>query len=358
MNNDRSRRARSATLSRLLAIGQNKRDGVELADRKRRERRRAALIAALIKYPKMTRTEDRKIVASNLGKILDRFEREGKGKKKDVLRLANMGDQSPDSTDSTKLLYNYTLPEGTTASDQRIAKLVKRTENYKKLAQIAANIAGWTEENILTSLFDGSSYDSGEASGPVDLPDYLFDLNDTYETLRKFPCCDESGNFVVNCQVSPLPEAAGRFPGFFGKAIPGITLYRVLASELPVDFASEEGMDLTAWPDDCPPDSLIEQLTFRRYFEVRLGVAPEDASGKITLFSTNVVWTNCGKSTKSTTLKPIAKLLWIGGRMPRKASTRNHTRGLRTWNGRLAIATVRLIPRQRSSRNGMTLTMR
>ncbi len=73
-------------------------------------------------------------------------------------------------------------------------------------------------------------------------------------------------------------------PAFYGKAIPGITLYRFLCAELPVEFASGENLDVTEGSGDEPPPGVpIEQLTFRHYFDVRLGLAPVGTSGNIRL---------------------------------------------------------------------------
>lgn len=278
-------------LSRSL---QQKRDAAESLDRKRRERRHAAIKASLNKNPKMTRPEDQKIVATNLGEILDRLEHGGRGKKEAVLRAANMGEDG----DSTKQLYWYTLPTGCPAPEKRISTLVKRLAGYVKLAQIAADMAGWDERGILIELFRGSTYD---ASGPVpDLPDYIFALDEIfdglnswlarktkiqwyYEMLRKFPVWDDWGNFVVNQATSPLLDDSGHSPAFYGKAIPGIRLYRFLCAELPVEFASDRGESFGDDPNDPPPRGAIEHLTLQHYFDVRLGLAPVDASGNIRL---------------------------------------------------------------------------
>ncbi len=91
-------------MSQLLP--QEKRNAAQAWDRKTRERRWAAIDVELKKNPKMTRAEDRKSVATNLGEILDSFEREGKGRKEAVVRAANMGVPG----DSTKQLYRYVLP--------------------------------------------------------------------------------------------------------------------------------------------------------------------------------------------------------------------------------------------------------
>jgi hypothetical protein len=125
MNDEKSTRMTPNAISRLLAGAQQKRAAAETWDRKRRERRCAAITASLNKNPKMTRPEDRRIVATNLGRILDRLEREGKGKKIEVVKRANMVGEGK----STKQLYNYTLPcfpMMSSALENRFSKLVKQ----------------------------------------------------------------------------------------------------------------------------------------------------------------------------------------------------------------------------------------
>ncbi len=105
-----------------------------------------------------------------------------------------------------------------------------------------------------------------------------------YETLRKSPVWDDWGNFCVDQPVSPLPDNSGHSPAVYGKAIPGIRLYRVLCPERPVEFVSSQKMDF--WEssgDEPPPGATIERLTFRRYFDVHLGLAPVAGSGSIRL---------------------------------------------------------------------------
>src|SRR5947207_1598725 len=249
MKKAKSIRPVAGIVSRLLSRAQQKRDAVEAWDRKRLERQCAAIEAALKANPRMLHAEDRKTVAMNLGDILDRFEREGKGKKEAVLRRANMGA----ANDSTKQLYYYTFPRAprrSPALEKRFSRLVKRTDGYVKLARTAADMADWDERANLIELFRGSSYDC-ETSGPVlDLPDYLFELNDIldrlndwlvretriswyYETLRKFPVWDDWGNLVFGSPTWPSLENSSR-SFVYGKAIPGFELYRILSAELPV----------------------------------------------------------------------------------------------------------------------------
>jgi hypothetical protein len=155
-------------MSQLLP--QEKRNTAQAWDRKTRERRWAAIDLALKKSPKMTRAEDRKSVATNRGEILDRFEREEKGRKEAVVRAANMGVPG----DSTKQLYRYVLPRSPSPDlEKRSSKLIRLTEKYRELANKAAELAGWDKWDIEIELFRGSSYDSW-TSGPIpELPDYL-----------------------------------------------------------------------------------------------------------------------------------------------------------------------------------------
>jgi hypothetical protein len=275
----------------------------------RQDQRYAAIIDAIQNNPKMTKVEDRKIVATNLGQLLNRLERAGFGKKKEVLRAANMGDPN-NPTESTKQLFNYTLPSFDPSSapdfEKRISKLVRRTSNYRKLAERAADIAGWNKKGALIDLFKGSSYDVSEQwMGPVpNLPDYLFEVARIvdglgkwliqktriewyYQELAKWPVSDEWGNFIFGEPHSPPIAPSDLFKVVTEKVIPGVVLYRMLAAELPVDFVSPETMNKD-WADEDwvggePPADAVEPLRFRRYFEVRLGIAPVGFSGRIGL---------------------------------------------------------------------------
>jgi hypothetical protein len=212
-------------------------------------------------------------------------------------------------------LFNYTLPSLDPASapafEKRISRLVRRTLKYRKLAETAAEIAGWDKKGILLELFKGSSYDVGEHwSGSVpNLPDYLFEISQIfdrleqrliqktriewyYQELGKECLCDEWGNFIFGEPYRAIPDAPLAPSDLFKKvlserAIPSIVLYRMLAAELPVDFVSPEIMNkvdsVDDWPGGEPPDDAVEPLRFRRYFEVRLGIAPVRSSGKIGL---------------------------------------------------------------------------
>jgi len=99
---------------------------------------------------------------------------------------------------------------------------------------------------------------------------------------------DEWGNFIVDqhTQSEQNLVASERYPSLFpfqwlaeyGKAIPGIPLYRTLDSEFPIEFAFDDDFG-----SEGPPDDVVEQGIFRRLFEVRLGLGPVGASGKIDL---------------------------------------------------------------------------
>jgi len=112
-----------------------------------RERRYAAIDAALEKNPRMTRDQDRTTVARNLGDILAEFQKCTGIKKRDVLRAASIG--GPD--DSTKQLFNYTLtPQNET--EKRKSKLIKHTRKYRDIAEKAAEMARWNKRGILIAF--------------------------------------------------------------------------------------------------------------------------------------------------------------------------------------------------------------
>ena len=290
-----------------LAGAQEKNDAAIKLGRERQQRRWAAINAALSKNPKMTRIEDRKVVAKNLWRILDEFENDAHGKKEAVLRDANMGVEG----NSTKELYYYTLRPFDTmsaAQEKRIDRLVKSTAKYRLLAELAAKKASWDKQDVLIELFQGSSYDANE-HGPIPvLPDYLFTIDDIlqgmkdwlvrktriewyYQTLREEDVCDEWGNFIFGRHVSSQVDWSSNVPPTirYGKAIPGIVIDRILGAELPVDFVPEPKFEYRSDDDILgmdaePPANLpVEHLKFRRYFEIRLELAPVGASGKIGL---------------------------------------------------------------------------
>src|SRR5262249_15104587 len=152
-------------------------------------------------------------------------------------------------------------------------------------------------------LFQGSSYDVHEdASGSLSkLPDYLFEvltildrmkewlISETpitwyYQTLSKRSVEDEWGNFIVDQRVFTRGDAtdtsSNTFPAIIYQTIPEIRLYRYLAAEMPVDFACLDlDQDWREFGFDPPPGA-AERLSFRRYFDVYLGIAPVGSSGR------------------------------------------------------------------------------
>jgi hypothetical protein len=78
-----------------------KRDAKAAWYAERQDRRYAAIVGAIQNSPRMTTAEDRKIIAINLGQILNHFEKATHRKKEEVLRAANMGE----SGNSTKQLF-------------------------------------------------------------------------------------------------------------------------------------------------------------------------------------------------------------------------------------------------------------
>src|SRR5579862_6767087 len=232
----------------------------------RQERRYAAIVDAIQNGSRMMTVEDRKIIATNLGQILNHFEKTAHKKKEHVLRAANMGEPG----NSTKQLFNYTLPSLDLASapafEKRIPRLVRRTINYRRLAETAAEIAGWDKKGILIDLFKGSSYDVDEYwPGSVpNLPDYLFEMSKIfdrlvqrlirktriewyYQELGKGCLCDVWGNFIYgepSAAMLPAPVApSDLFKTMSERVIPSVVLYRMLAAELPVDFVPPDIMN-------------------------------------------------------------------------------------------------------------------
>src|SRR5437868_6073726 len=86
---------------------ERRRAATEASFRENQERKNAAIVARLERNvsSRMTRA-DQKIAATNLGKILDRAENQNRGVKNRILRDLGMGADE----DSTKQLFNYTLP--------------------------------------------------------------------------------------------------------------------------------------------------------------------------------------------------------------------------------------------------------
>ena len=115
-----------------------------------------------------------------------------------------------------------------------------------------------------------------------------------YQTLREENVCDEWGNFIFGRHVSSQVDASDSSSNVpptirYGKAIPGIVFRRILGAELPVDFVPERKFecrsddDILGMDAELPSNLPVEHLKFRRYFEIRLGLAPVGASGKIGL---------------------------------------------------------------------------
>jgi hypothetical protein len=203
-----------------------------------RERRCAAIEAALKKTPRM-RDRDQKIVARHLHDLLEEFQKYTGRKKEEVLRALNIGG----SGDSTKQLYNYTLPpDGETEK----RKLTQLTHKYRLIAEKAAEIADWNRKETLIGLFHGSSYDDSTQAFDSLPEEYLFTMYDIldrmknwllrnsdiewyFKTLQEKFVMDYLGNLFI----------VGAPNGFndYDKAIPGVPLYRILGSEFDIEFA-------------------------------------------------------------------------------------------------------------------------
>jgi hypothetical protein len=253
-----------------------------------RERRYAAIEAVLKKTPKMMQDRDRRIVARQLHDILEEFQKRTGRKKEEVLRAAHVGGLG----DSTKQLYNYTLPpEGET--EQRISKLIQHTHKYRLIAEKAAELARWNSKETLIELFQGSSYDDSTQAFDSLPEEYLFTMYDIldrmknwllrnseiewyFKTLHENPVIDDLGNFVFDAPTGYQLDFGAFHNEWYDKAIPGVPLYRILGSEFEIEFAFGENEGFKG-----PPDELFEQGTFRRLFEVRLGLAPVGPSKKI-----------------------------------------------------------------------------
>src|SRR5260370_1273864 len=179
-----------------------------------RERRYAAIDAALKKTPRMMRDRERRIVARQLHDILEEFQKCTGRKKEEVLRAANIGG----SGDSTKQLYTYTLPpEGET--EERISKLTQHTHKYRLIAEKAAEIAGWDSKEALIELFHGSSYDDSTQAFDSLPEEYLFTMCDIldrmknwllrnsdiewyFKTLQENPVMDDFKNFIFDAPTA------------------------------------------------------------------------------------------------------------------------------------------------------------
>jgi hypothetical protein len=98
------------------------------------------------------------------------------------------------------------------------------------------------------------------------------DIKWYFKTLQENFVMDYLGNLLI-------VGAPGAFNDSYDKAIPGVPLYRILGSEFEIEFAFDDDGDFSVV--NVPPDELFEQGTFRRIFEVRLGLAPVGPSKKI-----------------------------------------------------------------------------
>jgi hypothetical protein len=157
------------------------------------------------------------------------------------------------------------------------------------IAEKAAEIARWNSKDTLIELFQGSSYDDSTQAFDSLPEEYLFTMYDILRRMKNwllrnsdikwyFKTLQE--NFVMDYLGNLLIVGApGAFNDSYDKAIPGVPLYRILGSEFEIEFAFDDDGDFSVV--NVPPDELFEQGTFRRIFEVRLGLAPVGPSKKI-----------------------------------------------------------------------------
>ncbi|MFK0688821.1 hypothetical protein ACFX5Q_11515 [Mesorhizobium sp. IMUNJ 23033] len=246
----------------------------------------AALEAETRRRPKMDQS-DRPVVAANLHRILERFETESGHKKIDVVQALNLGSD----TSSTKVLWNYTISE----SSDRPDKLISNIRNYKLLAQKAANLATWSEKETIIDLFKGSSYsefNNNDSDKDFDFSEVAqmlhkmtqwlrrhTEIDDYYRYLASFPLHTDEGDFAVNTVMRySLPQhIENGMPVwlYFSTAIPSTALYRRSLVRVPVKFISGTHLPIEQRFEDVPPSAVgARTLEFRKYLQVRLGIAP------------------------------------------------------------------------------------
>lgn len=250
----------------------------------------AALERETESRPKMDQS-DRPVVASNLHRILARFETQAGRKKIDVVRALHMGSD----TASTKKLYNYTI---SSASDKQ-DKLISDVINYKAFAQKAAELAGWNKKQTIIDLFKNSSYSgiaANHSNNYADFSDIVHmlhkmthwlrrhtEIDGYYRDLASLPLHTEEGDFAVNTVTDDnLPQHIEKgMPVwlYFSTAIPSISLYRRRLITVPVNFVSGTNLPVEQRFEDVPPSTVGSRtLEYRRYLQVRLGIAPLDKS--------------------------------------------------------------------------------
>jgi hypothetical protein len=106
--------------------------------------------------PTMNRASDRFQVAKNLHSIFDELERHG-CRRSTLLRKLGKAER----IDSTKILYNYTLPSDAELENvtDRVRKLTKKARKYLDLAEAAAVEMKEQRELIVLRLFQNTTYE-------------------------------------------------------------------------------------------------------------------------------------------------------------------------------------------------------
>jgi hypothetical protein len=136
------------------------REPLERADKEKKQAsdrvRAEHMHRKMLDNPMINRASDRFQIARNLALIFDEMEKQG-------CRRAALLQKSgkAQKIDSTKVLYNYTLPpdlefEGAT---DRVRKLTKKASKYLDLAKAAATEMKVDREQIILQLFQNTTYE-------------------------------------------------------------------------------------------------------------------------------------------------------------------------------------------------------
>ena len=127
----------------------------DAAAREQRRERAKAIREQINRRPKMSRVEQQ-WVAEALWRLLDRTQIRGVSKAT-VLRSAGIGSKG----DSTKHLAQYAINPAWPQERKDRARLTKNPAPYGKIADAAADLAGWDPDQTLVELFGGTSLVAG-----------------------------------------------------------------------------------------------------------------------------------------------------------------------------------------------------
>ena len=117
------------------------------------EKRASALRAARNKNQVFSR-DDQALAASNLHRLLEEVCATGGLTKRDVVMKAGLGGGI--STDSTKRLDTYTLPDG--ASSSRRERLAKKPGKYFEIAEAIATLRNESSAPFICQVFEGCTF--------------------------------------------------------------------------------------------------------------------------------------------------------------------------------------------------------